>query len=81
MKYYSLAHQSPDVDFKTATLRGQAPDKGLYFPEHIPVVAPGFVDALPAHSLAAIATRVLSPFTEGVLPEATLADIAPLVTL
>jgi threonine synthase len=75
MKYYSLAHQSPEVDFRTATLRGQAPDKGLYFPERIPGVAPGFVDALPAHSLTAIATRVLAPFTEGVLSEATLTGI------
>ncbi len=29
MKYYSLNRQSPVVDFKEATIRGQAPDKGL----------------------------------------------------
>ncbi len=38
MKYYSTNRQSPVVDFKEATLKGQAPDKGLYFPESIPVL-------------------------------------------
>ena len=36
MKYYSTNKQSPIVDFKEATINGQAPDKGLYFPELIP---------------------------------------------
>ena len=38
MKYYSTNKESPVVDFKEATIKGQAPDKGLYFPESIPVV-------------------------------------------
>ena len=38
MKYYSTNRQSPEVNFKEATIRGQAPDKGLYFPETIPQV-------------------------------------------
>ena len=36
MKYYSLNKTAPAVDFKEATIRGLAPDKGLYFPEVIP---------------------------------------------
>ncbi len=36
MLYYSLNKQAPNVDFKEATIQGQAPDKGLYFPEYIP---------------------------------------------
>ena len=36
MQYYSLGKQSPNVDFKTAAITGQAPDKGLYFPTSIP---------------------------------------------
>jgi threonine synthase len=36
MQYYSLNRQSPPVDFRTATIAGQAPDGGLYFPETIP---------------------------------------------
>ena len=35
MKYYSTNKQSQIVDFKEATIQGQAPDKGLYFPESI----------------------------------------------
>ena len=36
MQYYSLQKQSPNVDFRTAAITGQAPDKGLYFPMEIP---------------------------------------------
>ncbi len=35
MKYYSTNHQAPDVDLKTAVVKGLAPDKGLYMPERI----------------------------------------------
>ena len=38
MHYYSLNHQSPNVTFEEATIKGQAPDKGLYFPEYIPTL-------------------------------------------
>lgn len=36
MLYYSTNKNSPKVDFREATIKGQAPDKGLYFPEQIP---------------------------------------------
>ena len=36
MNYYSLNKTAPVVDFKEATIRGLAPDKGLYFPQNIP---------------------------------------------
>ncbi|TDX01049.1 threonine synthase [Dinghuibacter silviterrae] len=75
MYYYSLEHRSPEVDFRTATVLGQAPDKGLYFPERIPRLAPEFVDALPAHSLPELAAAVLGPLTEGSLPEPILRSI------
>ncbi|MGN6399816.1 MAG: threonine synthase, partial [Flavisolibacter sp.] len=42
MKYFSLNKQSPEVDFREATIRGQAPDKGLYFPEYIPKLPQNF---------------------------------------
>ncbi len=44
MLYYSTNKQSPKVDFKEATIKGQAPDKGLYFPEHIPSLPAGFIE-------------------------------------
>ena len=43
MNYYSLNRQSPNVNFKEATIKGQAPDKGLYFPETIPVLPKSFL--------------------------------------
>ena len=33
MNYYSLNKTAPKADFREATIKGQAPDKGLYFPE------------------------------------------------
>ena len=38
MQYFSTNKNSPVVDFKEAAIRGQAPDKGLYFPEKIPQI-------------------------------------------
>ena len=42
MKFYSLNKQSSLASFKEATILGQAPDKGLFFPEHIPVFSENF---------------------------------------
>ncbi len=42
MKFYSLGNTTSHVDFKTATLKGQAEDKGLYFPATIPVLPSHF---------------------------------------
>jgi threonine synthase len=44
MNFYSLNKQSPIADFKEATINGQAPDKGLYFPESIPQVKKELLD-------------------------------------
>ena len=44
MKYYSTNKKSPIVDFKEAAITGQAPDKGLYFPERIPTVERDLID-------------------------------------
>lgn len=75
MRYFSLNHQSDPVDFKTATILGQAPDKGLYFPEFIPKHADTFFQQLPAMSKEALAFQVMAPFVGNALPEAVLYDI------
>lgn len=62
MKYYSLNGQSPHVDFREASLRGQAPDKGLYFPEKIPVIDKELIDGIEKYSTEEIAFRVISPY-------------------
>jgi len=43
MKYYSTNRNTTSVNFKEATIKGQAPDKGLYFPEMIPSVDEDFI--------------------------------------
>ncbi len=36
IKYYSTNDNSPSIDFFSAMLKGQAPDKGLYMPDKFP---------------------------------------------
>ena len=38
MLFYNLNKPSEKTDFRTATIRGLGSDKGLFFPEHIPVM-------------------------------------------
>jgi len=75
MKYYSLAHSSPEVDFKTATLLGQAPDKGLYFPESIPQWDSTFIDSIKDLSLEEMAYQVMAPYVGETIPEDVLRKI------
>lgn len=62
MNYYSLNHRSPKVTFAEATLKGQAPDKGLYFPETIPQLPKGFIDNIKTYSKEEIGFVVMKPF-------------------
>ena len=62
MKYYSLNKQSPEVDFKEATIRGQAPDKGLYFPENIPQLSASLVQDIDQYSNEEIAYQIIKPY-------------------
>ncbi|HLD52034.1 MAG TPA: threonine synthase [Sediminibacterium sp.] len=68
MKYFSLNKQSPIVNFKEATILGQAPDKGLYFPERIPIHTPDFIGQLQQLSKEDIAFRVMEPFVGDTIP-------------
>ncbi len=69
MKYYSLNRTAAPVDFRTATLQGQAPDRGLYFPESIPQWRPGFLQAAGQMSAADMGTEVMAPYVAGSIPE------------
>lgn len=75
MKYYSLNKQSPVVSFKEATINGQAPDKGLYFPEQIPVIDAAVANNLQAYNNEEIAYRVIQPYVGDAIPEADLRRI------
>jgi len=60
--YHSLNGYAADVDFREAALRGQAPDKGLYFPRMIPVLAGEFLRDIERLSDEEIAFRVIQPY-------------------
>jgi threonine synthase len=72
--FRSTNGQSPAVNLREAFLRGQAPDRGLYFPEKFPQLAPEEIAAfakLPYHE---IAFCVLSKYTDGIIPADVLAE-------
>lgn len=75
MLYYSLNRQSPPVDFRTATIAGQAPDGGLYFPESIPQFSADLLGNLANLSQADIAYEVMRPYVGDTIPEADLRRI------
>jgi len=62
LKYYSTNKNSAEVSFKEATIAGQAPDKGLYFPETVPQVDKALIDDIERISNEEIALRVIKPY-------------------
>ena len=75
MKYYSLNKQSPVVDFAAATILGQAPDKGLYFPETIPQVNKKLIDNIDQYSNEEIAFEIIAPYIGDAIPKDVLEKI------
>ena len=75
MVFYSTNQKSPKVDFKEATIKGQAPDKGLYFPETIPVVSKKLLDNIEQYSKEEIAFEIINPYTGKTIPQKILEKI------
>ena len=75
MKYFSTNHNSPIVSFKEATIEGQAPDKGLYFPEQIPFLPKGLIENIHEYSNEEIAYQVIKPYIGDVIPDDELRRI------
>lgn len=71
--FHSTNGQSPAVNLREALLQGQAPDRGLYLPERFPVLAAEEIAAFANLPYSKIAFRVLSEFTDGVIPSNLLA--------
>src|SRR6201989_3531417 len=69
MQFYSLQHISPAASFREATIRGQAPDKGLYFPTQIPKWDKTFIRHPDQYSPEEIAFRVIQPYVGDSIPE------------
>lgn len=75
MKYYSTNHKSENVSFEKAVLQSMAGDKGLYFPEKIPVMPGSFFEKLSGMPLWEIGFHFLKPYVDGALPDVELKDI------
>ena len=76
MQYFSTNQQSPSVGFKEATINGQAPDKGLYFPTEIPRLSKEWMDNIANYSNEEIAYQVIKPYVGDAIPESVLRTIA-----
>lgn len=68
MNYFSTNNQSPSVNFKEATIKGLAPDRGLYFPERIPEIGSDFFKNIQQFSKEDIAFKVIEPYVGNVIP-------------
>jgi threonine synthase len=75
MNYYSLNKISPSVTFEEATIKGQAPDKGLYFPSTIPTLSKDFIANIKNKSKEEIGVQVMKPFVGESIPDNVLQDI------
>ncbi|WP_132055723.1 threonine synthase [Pseudocnuella soli] len=75
MQFHSLNKQAPAVDFRTATINGQAPDKGLYFPEHIPFLPNDFINEINFYSKEEVALQVIAPYVGNSIPRSELQRI------
>nr|WP_315027181.1 threonine synthase [uncultured Chryseobacterium sp.] len=76
MKYYNLKDNQEEVDFKTAAIKGQGKDKGLFFPENIPQFDKEFLSNLHQYSDQEIAYRCMKDFVGNEIPSEILYEIA-----
>ena len=75
MLYHSTNSNSEKVNFREATIRGQAPDKGLYFPDSIPMLTKEFLYSFKQKSKAQIAFEVIGPYVGDTITEENLFQI------
>jgi len=75
MNYYSLNNKNIIVSFQEAVIQGLAPDRGLYFPEHIKPLTQFFFDTIENLSNEEIALEVIKQFVGNEIPELELKQI------
>jgi threonine synthase len=75
IKFHSTNYNTPDVDFKTAVLRGQASDKGLYMLNKIPTIDHQKIFSFKDLSLQEIAFEILLKILQDQIPEKSLKKI------
>lgn len=75
MNYYNLKDPKERVSFKTASIKGQGKEKGLFFPEKIPQFEKDFIENLNMFSNEEIAFRCMKDFVSDEIPEEELRKI------
>lgn len=73
--FYSTNNKAPSLPFHEALLKGQAPDMGLYMPEHIPQISAGEMVAMQEMEYHEIADLVIGKFLKGVIPGEELTSL------
>ena len=75
IKFHSTNLEAPDVDFKTAILEGQAPDKGLYMLNSIPKLTEDELKQFSDMQLHEIGFNILSKIIGNQIPTDKLKEI------
>lgn len=75
MNYYNIKDRQEKVNFKTAAIKGQGREKGLFFPETIPQFDQDFIRDLHLYSDEEIAFRCMKDFVGDEIPEEMLRKI------
>jgi threonine synthase len=75
MEYYSTNQKAPRVSLSEAVIKGLAPDKGLYMPDHIKPLPQSFFDHIEELSLQEIALEVATAFFGEDVDAASLKEI------
>lgn len=75
MNYYNLKDKQETVNFKTAAIKSQGSQKGLFFPEKIPQFNEEFIQNLHLYSNEEIAFRCMKDFIGDEIPSEILKKI------
>lgn len=75
MKYFSTIRESKEVSFKEAVINSLPADRGLYFPQSIPVLDASTISNLKGASLPAIGYEMMKDFVQPDLSHSQLKDI------
>ena len=75
MQFSSLSDSNIKRSFADAVVEGLAPDKGLYFPDHIPVLPEAFWFSNEDKDPWDFGAEMLAPYTEGCLTKMELREI------
>lgn len=75
MRYISTRGQAPALSFEEVVLTGMASDGGLYVPETLPSFSHAELAEMAGLSYAEIAFRVMKPFVNGEIDDATFRQL------